>query len=497
MTIRRSHILFVLLSVSPSLTYTQQFKNLDFAGQCDTSKTGLCYWDLSWGKKGSVKPDQTDHRNALLINNEQSNAVGFAEQAIQLKHSSLLRILTATALIKSENIDGKGAGLNLSLYDSSDKLILSKDMGGFYSINWIRGSNPWKQYSISLVCPAATTRIKIGCILYGKGKAWFSSYKVDLIPIEGRKSSPLARRFINAVCDTIRLHSLIRDSIDISAIRPIALQIAGDAKKYADCYLAIDYLLGSLRSFGDEHSFFMTPAEVKNWKNEGSQVSKISFPKSRIMDSCGYILVPPFHGGNSKRMLAFADSLQNEIRILSRAGIKGWIIDLQENTGGNMEPMIAGLGPLFSSEKLGSLIDVDKKPNAWHYKNGRYYGDDDKGWNVSHPFSLHSNLPIAVLTSNQTGSSGEIVVVSFIGNANTRRFGQPTWGLTTGNGSFDLEDGSKLFLASTIMADRNGKEYTSSIVPDVEISSNNKEEVYKAAVRWIYSFRYFKKSTID
>src|SRR6185295_16008309 len=38
----------------------QQFNNLNFLQKCDTSKTGLCYWDLSWGKKESVKPDMID-----------------------------------------------------------------------------------------------------------------------------------------------------------------------------------------------------------------------------------------------------------------------------------------------------------------------------------------------------------------------------------------------------------------------------------------------------
>jgi C-terminal processing protease CtpA/Prc len=284
------------------------------------------------------------------------------------------------------------------------------------------------------------------------------------------------------------MHSLLRDSINISKLKYLALEIAGNAKIYSDCYLAIDFLLGSLRPYGDEHSFFMSPEEVKNWKNEGSQVSKIRFSTAKIMDGCGYILVPPFHGGNPKQMLAFADSLQKQIQFLSNAGIKGWILDLQENTGGNMEPMIAGLGPLFSSEKLGSLIDVNKQPDSWYYKNGKYYGDDYRGWNVTHPVHFDSKLPIALLTNNQTGSSGEAVVVSFIGNANTKRFGQSTWGLTTGNGSFDLEDGSKIFLASTIMSDRNGKEYTGSIPPDVDLTGKTQEEVIQAAVKWIDSF---------
>jgi C-terminal processing protease CtpA/Prc len=157
-----------------------------------------------------------------------------------------------------------------------------------------------------------------------------------------------------------------------------------------------------------------------------------------------------------------------------------------------MEPMIAGLGPLFNDEKLGSLIDVNNKHDNWYYKNGKYFGDTYTGSSVSNPVRLPAQLPIAVLTGNQTGSSGEIVVISFIGNARTLTFGQPTWGLTTGNGDFALPDGSKIFLASTVMADRNGKRYTSSIVPDVQVEEKmveGKDNVLQSAIDWIKSYR--------
>jgi carboxyl-terminal processing protease len=461
----------------------QAFHNLDFQQRCDTSKTGLCYWGLSWGAKGNIGPALVNNEPCLLIQGKNVNAVGFVEQAVQSSSGST-RILTVTATIQSDSIEGKGAGLNIGLYDKAGNLIASKDMGGFYSLDWIKGTNTWNEHSISLVCPMETEKIKIGMILFGKGKAWFSNYKVSLVPINKRKPSKLAIQYISAVCDTIKMNSLVRDSIDIKQLRKTALQIAGPAKEYSDCYLAVGYLLESLRPYGDHHSFFMTAKELKNWKEEGSQVSKIQYPSYKVIDSCGYITVPAFHGGNPALMLAYADSMQAAIELLSHSNIKGWIVDLRENTGGNMSPMIAGLGPLFSASTLGSLVDVNGRPSAWHYENGKYFWDNDTGWSVSHPVILNTQLPIAVLTSNQTGSSGEAVTVSFIGNHKTKSFGQSTWGLTTGNGSFDLKDGSQIFLASTIMADRNNRQYKESIAPDMVIDDKN-DAVMIAAVKWI------------
>jgi hypothetical protein len=458
----------IILLLCIFIADAQQFYNLDFWQKCDTSKTGLCYWDLSWGGKGAVRPDDTENKT-MLIEGSKENSVGFAEQSSAVLPRKHISILTVTAWISAENIEGKGAGINIGLYDKDGNLVATKDMGGFYSVDWIKGTTAGKNYSISVVCPTNVAKMKIGAILFGKGKARFRNYKIMFTSIEKRNPGLLATQYISAVCDTIKKHSLVRDSFNISELKSIAMKIAGPAKTYSDCYLAVNYLLESLRPYGDHHSFFMKASEVSNWEKNGSQVSRIQFPTYKMADSCGYILVPPFHGGNKEQMLAYADTLQHAIQTLYASGIKGWIIDLRQNTGGNMAPMIAGLGPLFSADKLGSLVDVEDHYDGWHYKNGKYYWDSEEGWIVSKPITLEKQLPIAVLTSNQTGSSGEIVAISFIGNAKTRSFGQATWGLTTGNGSFKLKDGSQIYLASTIMADRNGKLYRSSIKPDEEI----------------------------
>ena len=468
----------------------QQFSNLNFQQTCDSSKTGLCYWNLSWGGKMSIRPVTIDNEKCLQIIGETENSVGFAEQEAKIDNPQGIVIITISAFIKSDNIIGKGAGLNIGLYDKTGTLIANKDMGGFYSLDWIRATAGFRKYSISIVSPTETAKIKIGAILYGKGTVYFKDYNVSVESLKNRRPSELAIQYIQAACDTIKMNSLVRDSIDIKQLKETALAIAGDAKMYSDCYLSINFLLESLRPFGDEHSFFMSAAEVINWESEGSQVSKIEYPTFKIIDSCGYILVPPFHGGNQEQILAFADTLQKGIQRLFNSHINGWIVDLRQNTGGNMSPMIAGLGPLFRSEKLGSLIDVNGKSNSWYYNDGKYYWDNDPGWLVSKPVSISNKFPIAVLTDGQTGSSGEAVVVSFIGNDKTKLFGQPTWGLTTGNGNFKLQDGSEIFLASTIYADRNENTYRGSISPDFIIdnkSASQNDMVMEAAINWLQS----------
>jgi carboxyl-terminal processing protease len=476
---RIAFLVMVLLVATSGTGAAQTFQNLGFADTCSASKTRLCHWDLSWGGKNAIRPAD----GALLIDIE--NNVGFAEQSAVVPAPAELKLITFTGKIKTANVTGKGAGLNLSIYDAGGALLFTRDMGGL-AANWGTGTRDWQTYTVKAVCPVEAATIKIGAIVYGSGRAWFDDFNIDVVPVRDRKYSKLAEDYILTAMDTIAAHSLRRDSVDLLALRKTALQIAGAAKTPADCHLAVAYVLQAL---GDHHSFLMEPEVVKSWQADNPEVdAKAKWPAYRVIDGYGYIMVPGFHGGQPRRMLAFADTIQSALRQLSAVGVKGWIVDLRENDGGNMEPMIAGLGPLFSAEKLGFLVDVNGRKESWGYRGGAYYWENEKITAVSNPIVLKHQLPVAVLIGPRVGSSGEIVTISFVGNAKTRLFGQPTWGLTTGNGAFDLPDGARMMLASTVMADRSGKLYRGAVEPDehVERSAQEKNDVeLQAARRWL------------
>lgn len=486
-----SLIVAVTTTNTPSVGRAQNFQNLDFETLCDSSQTGLCGWDVSWGKAGALQPDATDGGHALRIHGANEQSVGFAEQ-VSAVNTHKIQIVTFSGQIKADSVIGKGAGLNLGIYDADDQLVVTKDAGGFYSLDWVKGSTGWLAARIQAVCPASAATMKLGAILYGQGTAWYDDFAVQSISIDDRQPSEIARAYCTAALDTIVIHALVRDSLDRASLLDVALRIAGPATTSADCHLAVQYMIESLRPYGDHHSFFMTPGEVRHWEGGDTEDADISFPQHARIQNCGYIAVPGFHAGDSALALAFADSLQQAMGDLYASGILGWIVDLRDNTGGNMEPMLAGLGPLFQGAKLGSLVDVNQTAESWRYAKGVYFWQDEPMLTISHPVALPEQLPIAVLTSHQTGSSGEAVVISFVGNPRTRSFGQATWGLTTGNGSFDLTDGARIMLSSTVMADRMGRLYHGPIEPDETIAESDQVEsdpVLQAAIAWLTSQR--------
>jgi len=462
------------------------FSNLDFENLCSDNESGFCHWDVSYQYQTEILPVEENTNNALAM--EISDGVGFIEQEFEFAATEIEKILSFSVHIKTENLEGKGAGMNLAIYKPNGEPIDFISMGyGDYS--FITGNTSWTTYKVETVLPAEAIKVRIGCIAYGKGKALFDDATVKVTPLKDRKHSQLAEDYITAAIDSMKLHSLRKDSVDFDQLKRKALLIAGDAKVPEDNYLATRFLLSSMK---DHHSFFMTAKERVLWEgndDDDTDAPNILFSKAEKKDSYGYISVPGFHGNDSILKKAFADTIQKQLQELYASNIDGWIVDLRPNDGGNMHPMLAGLEPLFSADTLGFLVNINGEKEAWG-RNELFKKEDPESYvEVDDPVSIEKQLPMAVIFGSATGSSGEIVIISFIGNYKTKSFGQPSFGLTTGNGEFKMPDGSYLFLASTQMADRNATIYSERVTPDFMIEKNESNpnlEVEKA-IEWLNS----------
>jgi len=163
--------------------------------------------------------------------------------------------------------------------------------------------------------------------------------------------------------------------------------------------------------------------------------------------------------------------------------IDGWVVDLRSNGGGNMYPMIVGLGPLIGDGIAGYFVSP-KNTRPWRYIKG-----SSARVKIQSPYLLKNpTAKIAVLIGPNTASSGEMTALSFIGKHNVKLFGQPTSGYTTGNDGFKLSDGAYLYLAVTYTADRNKKKYLGKIDPDILVESmetGNDDTTIETAKKWL------------
>jgi len=475
--------LLTAMAVPPVLGHGQVLHNADFAAGCDTCASTVHAWTLAWAGRGV----QCAHDNgALRIScTDSADAVGFVEQPMHIAPVAEPVLFALSAGVRTNDLRGKGATLNIACYDASGGFLTNKDMG-LYPQGWIHGTAPMARYTLKAILPASTAMVNVGLLVNGRGTVWLDDVAVERIPLQSRTADARSQAYLAAALDTIRAHALYRDSVDLDSLRTVALRIAGSGDDPADRHLAVEFLLHAL---GDHHSFLMAPATYTAWKNnEGAAHVPVEFATHQRIGDNGYVAVPAFMSGDPLAMDAFADSLQHALRELAHSGVKGWIVDLRRNTGGNMAPMVAGLGPLFDPGVLGGLTDVRGRTEQWSYRDGVYGWEGRATLRVPHPVQLANALPIAVLTSAQTGSSGECTALSFVGNRRTRSFGQPTWGLTTGNGEFALPDGARMFMASTRMGDRSGRPYPGPIVPDEVVEQPEDwryDAALEAALQWL------------
>lgn len=333
--------------------------------------------------------------------------------------------------------------------------------------------------------------ISLNCLTFIYVGNLFFSVKPAINLNSYLKTSPTAEKYLEEALTIMQKHSINRNKIDWVELKAKMYKLAQGAQTTKDTYPVI---LEALKELEDHHSLFFTPTEMSSFSN--MTVEENLSPRSEILDNhFAYLEIPGFRGLKNEEMIKHANNIQNLIRELDKQKPCGWIIDLRRNGGGNMWPMIAGLGPVLGEGNLGGFIDGDGEKFLWSYENGHAKIDDISQTIVEKPYQLSkANPPVAVLTSPITASSGEIVVVAFRGRSKTKSFGEPTAGLSTSNSGFPLSDGATIFLTTDIDIDRNGNLYGQAISPDqlVELGDWEKASWYddkaiQAAFKWLKS----------
>ena len=290
-----------------------------------------------------------------------------------------------------------------------------------------------------------------------------------------------AEAYLDEILDIMQRNSINRKNIDWADFSNKVFEKAGAAQSIDDTYIGIREALTLL---DDNHSFFRQPngRTFSAFNATGCQAGSNSTPA--IPENIGYVKVNWFSGAtNDDKAIAFAQEIQDQIKAEDQADLQGWIVDLRGNTGGNMWPMLAGIGPILGEGIAGYFIDPDDRQSYWGYSFGGSFINSFRQTTLTNFYELMNADPkVAVLLDQAVASSGEAVAIAFIDRANTRSFGTSTCGLSTANSSFNLSNSATLYLTVSYMADRNKKLYGIPIEPAEEVNS---EDVVEKAIDWI------------
>lgn len=265
--------------------------------------------------------------------------------------------------------------------------------------------------------------------------------------------SSVAGAYLRAALDTLETVTLGRDTIPWRAIRDSAFMLAAGARRPSDTFGAIEWALRR----ANKHSFL--------------QATRPGAVAELIDSRYGYVHVPQRGGAG----VSLADSLHRAVRMLKEAGACGWIVDLRDNGGGNMWPMLAGIGPLLGDSLVGQF-GLGATADRWYYRDGvsgvmssNHSVDTVTRVTVSPLEPVDSDAPVAVLIDGGTGSSGEALIVAFRGRPHSRTFGAPSAGFATVNRGSLLPDGTNMVVTTGYYVDRHGIQYAEQIQPDTTI----------------------------
>ena len=214
------------------------------------------------------------------------------------------------------------------------------------------------------------------------------------ISLAGKKSVPHpqqsptaissdAAAFLDNAIDIMRQHDLHAQGVDFAALRTEAFKRAGGAFNPIDTYPAIYWALVQLGDSGshlrlppglypdqialmeqaEKEAQANAPAATRTETVPPTGFSSRRLPEGHIVavqgDNIGYVVLPRCSAKDNDGLLLYAADVRRILTDLSSQNPKGWIIDLRGNTGGNMWPMLTGIGPILGDGAVGSFVAAD------------------------------------------------------------------------------------------------------------------------------------------
>lgn len=257
------------------------------------------------------------------------------------------------------------------------------------------------------------------------------------------------------------------DSQEWKDFQKEALKQVKNSKSYEDNY---DILAEAAKVAGGKHSFFVAADEIDH------KVKDSDLPKIEKQDDYLILTVPEVGAGDNDGITQYANRLNDA---LQKQDYKGVVIDLRDNFGGDMGPMISGLSSLIPD---GDLITFDMSKSSdsvVKLAEGKVMGGGSPV-TLSHPGKVKP-VPVAILMNEETASSAEITILAFKGLDNVRTFGKPTASYTSVNSTFDQYDKALLAITMGYLIDREGNKYENvPLQPDVET-----EDALNEALEWM------------
>lgn len=190
---------------------------------------------------------------------------------------------------------------------------------------------------------------------------------------------------------------------------------------------------------------------------------------ARLGQHFAYMQIPGINAWGEGQVNAYAQAISDSLCQLTRDTLKGIIIDLRLNGGGQLSSMIAGLHALLGDHYLGGGVDINlQETRPLNLRAGNFFIGELQTTAITHHCNTDlTKLPVVVLVGPVTRSSGSITAIAFKQRPHTYFIGEPTAdGYTTGNDYFTFNHNFSINLSTEYHQDRSGIVYKNAVPPD-------------------------------
>jgi len=296
-----------------------------------------------------------------------------------------------------------------------------------------------------------------------------SSLSFNLVAQENPK------QYLQEAITIMKDNSVNRSKIDWTAFTKRAMDSLGNKQTIKQSQSVIRYML---RQLGDSHSNFVPAKEVEAYlKTYEEQGMAFPYAQDSLINAIAYLTVPAIGNLNEQDWDKYVRDFYQKVKALEAKHPKAWAIDVRENQGGMFAPMFKVVEPFLDTKNAIGSKDNAGMVNYYNINKADITFGKLKIAKIAVPVIKLKNprLPVYILASKKTASSGEFVVASFVGQKNANIVGVNTQGLTSDNSDFRLSDGSIMILTTGTLVNRKGYAYSElgkGIEPTIKATGN-------------------------
>ena len=343
----------------------------------------------------------------------------------------------------------------------------------------VRGTTEWTPVALTIRIDPRAKNLGFGLRFDGGGMIEARNVRLIAAPSVSAATAPAAQSYLDSTIRLVKARAYWSDTIAWGEVNAEVQALAKGAATPSETHEAIRYLLLRL---GDHHSFFTAPKNASTSASPAPNAAAFqAVDVRRLGEDIARVTMPSYASTDSSVSRQYVAQMHTSLASVRSTATCGWVLDLRNNGGGNMWPMLAGLHPFLGDVPLGFFVARDGSRSV------PWKAQLPSGFVLAQELRGLDSVPVAVLYGPNTASSGEAVAVAFMGRPNTRSLGSSTAGLANANENLRLADGATVYIMHALDADRRGTVYGKHLEPEDRITaSGGGDATLQAALTWLH-----------